>query len=103
MFKKLLTVISLAIATLFATMGIASAQDYVPPSVTVDATSHSVATSPAIEVLGTSKGVAGGALSYTGTGFDIGGAVTIGAIVLLLGIGLCIAGAKFARGRSAHR
>ena len=98
MFRKLLTVISLAIATLLATFGVASATDYVPPAVTNGTTSAS----RAVDVVATSKGVAGGSLSYTGTGFNVGGAVTIGAIVLLVGIGLCIAGARFARTRSAH-
>ena len=98
MFRKLLTVISMAIATLLATFGVASASDYVPPAVG----SGSTSAARAADVVATSKGVAGGSLSYTGAGFNVGGAVTIGAIVLLLGIGLCVAGAKFAKGRSVQ-
>ena len=96
MFRKVFTVITLAIASLFAMVGVASATDYVPPAVTTGIATASPSTSP------TGTGIAGGSLSYTGTGFNVGGAVAIGAIVLLVGIGLCIAGARFAKGRSAQ-
>lgn len=103
MFRKLFAVVALAITALFLSMGIASAADYVPPAVTssVLPTSSAVATSSAtVQVLDTSKGVAGASLSYTGTGFNVGGVVTIGLIVVLVGIGLCIVGAKMSKRRS---
>ncbi|SDO31654.1 hypothetical protein SAMN04515671_0536 [Nakamurella panacisegetis] len=105
MFNKILAVVSMAAATLFLSVGIASADDYVPPAVTSGVSNSS----GAVQVLGTSQTVggagsaSGSALSYTGTGFNVGGAVLIGAIVLLLGVGLCLAGTKMIRGRSAQR
>ena len=99
MFHKFLAILSMVIGALFLSVGVASATDYVPPAVTSSLSDPA----PAIQVLGTSQNVSGAALSYTGTGFNVGGAVLIGAIVLLLGVGLCLAGTKMLRGRSAHR
>ena len=96
MYRKFLTVISLVLGTLFLAAGIASADDYVPSAVSssvLDTTSAPVATS---------QGVAGASLSYTGTGFNVGGTVGIAIIVLVVGIALCIGGAKMARRRPTH-
>ena len=97
MFQKVLAVISLALGALLLSVGVASADNYVPPAVTSSASAQ-----PVIQVLGTSKDVAGQSLSYTGSGFNVGGVVLIGAIVLLLGIGLTVVGTRMSRGRSGQ-
>ncbi len=104
MFCKIAAVFGLCVAALFASVGIASAQDYVPAPVTssvlsVDPTSSAVVQVP--HVLDTPHAVAG-SLSYTGTGFNVGLTVAIAAAVVLLGLGLVIVGTRLTRGRSAN-
>ena len=94
----LLTVIALATIGAFLSVGVASAQDYIPPGVT----SSVVATSSSVAVAPTSSGIAGQSLSYTGTGFDVGGVVTNGAIVIVLGVGLCTVGARLSKRRTSQ-
>ncbi len=95
MIRKLLTLVSFAVMALFVSAGLASADtNYVPAPVTTSVVSTSpVATTP--------SGIAG-SLSYTGAGFNVGGAVLIAAIVLLIGVGLVVGGAKMSRRRSAE-
>ncbi len=94
MIRRFLSVVALAITGLLLSIGIASADDYVPSAVTTGAAGGG--TPPT-----TSSDVAG-SLSYTGAGFNVGGAVLIAAIVLLVGVGLVVTGAKMARRRSTH-
>ncbi len=103
MFRKFAAVLALVVAALFLSVGISSADtvassNYPPTSVV--ATSQTVATTPAA-VLGTSQDVAGN-LSYTGSGINVGLFVVIGALVLLLGVGLTVVGTRMSRSRSAN-
>ena len=92
MIRTFLSVIGLAVTGLFLSIGVASADDYVPAAVT---SGGSGGASPAA-----GSGDVSGALSYTGAGFSVGGAVLIAAIVLILGIGLVVVGARMTRRRS---
>ena len=93
MIRRFLSVVALAITGLLLSVGVAAADDYVPSAVTSgDAGAGAPSTTP--------SDVAG-SLSYTGAGFNVGGAVLIAALVLLVGVGLVIAGTKMARRRSA--
>jgi len=47
------------------------------------------------------NGVVDSSLSYIGTGFNVGGMLLIGAVIVLLGVGLCVIGAKMSKRRSA--
>ena len=91
MIRRLLSIVALAITGLFLAVGVASADDYVPSAVTTGA-ADSTTTTPS-EVAGS--------LSYTGAGFNVGGAVVIAAIVLLVGIALVVVGTRMTRRRSA--
>lgn len=93
MIRKFLSVVALAITGLYLSVGIASADDYVPAAVT---SGGAGAVGPS-----TMDSDVAGSLSYTGTGFNVGGAVLIAAIVLLVGVGFVIGGAKMSRRRSA--
>lgn len=46
------------------------------------------------------NGVVDSSLSYIGTGFNVGGMLLIGAVIVL-GVGLCVIGAKMSKRRSA--
>ena len=93
MIRKFLSVVALAITGLYLSIGIASADDYVPSAVT---TAGAGVVNPS-----TTPSDIAGSLSYTGAGFNVGGAVLIAALVLLIGVGLVIGGAKMSRRRSA--
>ncbi|QNK80984.1 hypothetical protein [Nakamurella sp. PAMC28650] len=97
MFQKVVALVSLVVGAFFLSVGVASADNYVPPAVT-----SPLSLQPVIQVLGTSNDLTGQSLSYTGTGFNVGGVVLIGAIVLLIGIGLTIVGARMSRSRSGR-
>lgn len=101
MFRKFLAVIALAVTSLFLLAGMASATDYVPPA--VDSTAATTATDPALQVLGTSQGVATAPLAYTGSGINVGLVVMIGLIVLAVGIVLVVGGSKLTKRGSMHR
>ena len=93
MIRRILSLVALAITGLLMSVGIASADDYVPSAVTSGAVVPAAATTTPSDVAGS--------LSYTGAGFNVGGAVLIAAIVLLVGIALVVAGTRMSRRRSA--
>ncbi len=94
MIRRMTALVSFAAMALFLSAGVAAADEkYVPAPVT----SSIVSTSP----VPTTPGGVSGALSYTGTGFSVGGAVAIAAVILLLGVALLVVGAKMTRRRSA--
>lgn len=106
-FSKSLALIALAATYLFLLAGMASATDYVPPS--VGTTAAAAVTDPTIQVLGTSQvlggsqGVATTPLAYTGSGINVGLVVLIGLIVLIVGIGLVIGGSRLTKRGSEQR
>ena len=95
MIRRMLSVVAIVVTGLFllAGAGIASAQDYVPGAVT-----SSSGTGGSGAAVGQSVA---GSLSYTGAGFSVAGAVAIGALVLVLGIGLVVVGSRMTRLRSS--
>lgn len=92
MIRRFLSVVALALTGLLLSIGVASADDYVPAAVT---SGTGGGASP-----GATSGDVSGALSYTGAGFSVGGAVLIAAVVLVVGIGLVVVGARMTRRRS---
>lgn len=93
MIRRFLAIVAAAVAGLLLSVGTASADDYVPAAVTSAA--GGAGSSP------TTPSDVAGSLSYTGAGFNVGGALLITAVVLLVGIGLVVAGAKMGRRGSA--
>ncbi|GGL87487.1 hypothetical protein [Nakamurella endophytica] len=94
MIRRISAVVTLALATLLLSVGVASAQDYVPAPVGPSDNSAVVQ-----DVSGTT---AGQSLSYTGAGFNLGLAITIGVLVVLVGAALVVVGTRLSRRTSAR-
>lgn len=97
MIRKLLSVVAFVGAPLFLLAGVASAQDYVPAAVAAN-NSGSSAAPPAIS----GGGVVDASVPYTGSGINVSVIVFIGALIIVLGVGLCVAGARVSKRHSAQ-